>query len=178
MENNEILDLDPNLTSKALVNMEKAIEDRPSSLELLSEGLTSFVAKSFDKADKRTWFTEHMQRVLADEYEGMDTNSKLALYNIERQAEIDANYKLLSPTFGAITEIIKNQNQDKSGNNPTVQIVNQSVGNPLDTQIAAGLDPRIASGLNTLFQFEALAKKAAEKEAAKKEAEESEESEN
>lgn len=171
MENNEeVLDLDPNLTSQALVSMEKAIENKPSSMELLSQGLTDFVTKSFAKADKRTWFTEHMQQSLAKDFDDMDTNSKLALYNIERQAEIDAQYKLLSPTFGAITEIIKNQNQDKqSGNNPTVQIVNQSIGNPLDGQIAAVTDPRIASGLNALFQFEEAVKRAAAKENAKKE---------
>lgn len=167
-ENKEVLDLDPNLSSKALIAMESAMEGKVSNIDLLEEGLTNFLDKSYKKAEKRSWFTDHMQSVLAEDYKDMDTNSKLALYNIERQAEIDADYKLLSPTFGAVTEIIKNKNQEQqkaaNGQAP-VQIVNQMVGSPLDGQIAANVDPRVAAGFNILYNLAESAKKAKEKKA-------------
>lgn len=164
-ETTEVVDLDPNYTTKAITAMEKAIAEKPSTLDLLQGGLTDYVLKSFQAADKQSKFKEFMQQNLMESFEGLSPSEKLALYNIEVQAETDQQYKLLSPTFGILAESIKanaaaKQPQNQPGAAP-VQIINAVSGNPMDDKIASEVPPQVAAGLNTLYQMVTSAQKRA-----------------
>lgn len=166
-ETSEVVDLDPNYTTKAITAMEKAIAEKPSTLDLLQGGLTDYVLKSFQAADKQSKFKEFMQQDLMESYAGLSPSEKLALYNIEVQAETDQQYKLLSPTFGILAESIKaNAAAKQQPNQPgaAVQIINAntSSGNPMDDKIAAEVPPQVAAGLNTLYQMVTSAQKRAQ----------------
>lgn len=161
-ETTEIVNLDPDNSTKAMIAMEKALENKQSSLDLLQGGLTDYVLKAFQAANKQSKFKEFMQQDLMESFAGLTPSEKLALYNIEVQAETDQQYKLLSPTFGILAESIKANAQaaNNKDNNGQVQIINQVNGNPLDNQIAANVPPKIAAGLDALFRLGAAASNA------------------
>ncbi len=145
------------LATSALATIEKTESTVTSSaIDTVRESVANFLVAATEAAKESNRLSKVLEESFIEDIENgkMTMTEKITLLNIERSAANDRTTKIISPTFGMITEEFRAKIQADARKEQSSTAVQVNVGgNSLDAQVAATVSPDVGSGLNTLFQL-------------------------
>ena len=154
------------LATRAVAAIEAA-EQRPvvPIMDKVKEAVADFLGHATAAATESNRLSRALEDSFIQDIQAgtMSVNERITLLNIERSAANDRMFKIISPTFGVVTEeqraeIQARANQEKQA---AVQVNVNAGGSPQDAALASAISPEIGAGLNALFQV--MSRRAVEK---------------
>lgn len=144
---------------EAVASIEK-VDEKPklSPMEEVESNVAEFLKATLNATMQSSRLSKALEEDLINSLPEMKTNEKIALFNLERTSSNDRIGRLLNPVLEAMKE---KQSMEVSNKDPAVQ-VNVSTGNvgsSYDSKIASSVDPKVSTGIDTLWQLVAAAKR-------------------
>lgn len=130
--------------------VENEVQKEP--IKEVEESITLFLKKAMEITLASNQLSSALEQSLIADLDSMTTDEKLALYNLNRQADNDRWSKIINPTLGVLDAQRQQSNtqQEKAG----ATAVQVNIGTPNgDSKIAEGVSPEIIGGLNTLNEL-------------------------
>lgn len=141
------------LATQALATMEKQEQKSETSMERLENTLIDFTKASMALTIK----SNHLTDVLEEDFEkgvkdgSLSTVDKITIYNIKKSADNDRTFKIMSTSFGVISnkqqaEIQAAARKDEQATNQTQ--ININTGNAKDAEVASSVSAAVINGSN------------------------------
>lgn len=144
------------LALQALSTIEKT-EQLPEKtpMDQVEHSIASFLEKAIDATVASNSLARALEDSFVDDIQSgnMTTTEKITLYNIQKQADNDRMFKLISPTFGVIVERQRAEIQAANQKNQQASVQVNVGTNSMDAQIASQVPAEVSLGLESLFQL-------------------------
>ena len=141
------------LATRALATMEKQEQKSETSMERLENTLIDFTKASM----ALTIESNHLTEVLEKDFEegikdgSLSNTEKITIYNIKKAADNDRTFKIMSTSFGVISN--KQQAEIQAAARRDEQVANQTqininTGNSKDAEVASSVSAAVINGSN------------------------------
>lgn len=142
-----------NLATRALATMEKQEQKSETSMERLENTLIDFTKESMALTIKSNHLTDVLENDFAKGVEdgSLSNTEKITIYNIKKSADNDRLFKIMSTSFGVISN--KQQAEIQAAARRDEQVASQTqinihTGNTKDAEIASSVSAAVVNGSN------------------------------